>query len=168
MSTESRRWTSGTAGHMSVGGAYVVRYSRPDLVVWASKPSVVGFTGFGPQNPGRGSDAERTARGGIGEIAWSKAIGEEARWPSDQIIPSRTKLALGLVVWLMYLGVVWARGIETIYQGQPPPFLLALSFSHFLARVSSDSVRVPTANFCSDWFVGSTPLSVCVPSVVLD
>ena len=127
-----------------------------------------GFRGFGPQNPGGGSDAERTARGGIGEIAWSKAIGEEARWPSDQIIPSRTKLALGLVVWLMYLGVVWARGIETIYQGQPPPFLLALSFSHFLARVSSDSVRVPTANFCSDWFVGSTPLSVCVPSVVLD
>ena len=103
-----------------------------------------------------------------GRSRGSKATGEEVRWPSDQIIPSRTKLALGLVVWLMYLGVVWARGIETIYQGQPPPFLLALSFSHFLARVSSDSVRVPTANFCSDWFVGSTPLSVCVPSVVLD
>ena len=27
------------------------------------------FRGFGPQNPGGGSDAERTARGGIGEIA---------------------------------------------------------------------------------------------------
>jgi hypothetical protein len=69
VSTESRRWTSGTAGHMSVGDAYVVRYSRPGLVVWASKPSVAGFAGFGPQNPGGGSDAERTARGGIGEIA---------------------------------------------------------------------------------------------------
>jgi len=31
-----------------------------------------GFRGFGPQNPGGGSDAERTARGGIGEIAWKQ------------------------------------------------------------------------------------------------
>ena len=86
-------------GHVSAGDAYAVRYSRPGLVVWASKPSVAGFAGFGPQNPGGGSDAERTARGGIGEIAWSKAIGEEARWPSDQIIPIRTKLALGLYLF---------------------------------------------------------------------
>ena len=28
-----------------------------------------GFRGFGPQNPGGGSDPERTAHGGIGEIA---------------------------------------------------------------------------------------------------
>ena len=43
-----------------------------------------GFPGFGPQNPGGGSDAERTARGGIGKIARSKATGEAARWSSDQ------------------------------------------------------------------------------------
>ena len=69
VSTESRWWTSGMTGHVSAGDAYAVRYSRPGLVVWASKPSVAGFAGFGPQNPGGGSDAERTARGGIGEIA---------------------------------------------------------------------------------------------------
>jgi hypothetical protein len=44
----------------------------------------------------------------------NKATDEEVRWPSDQIIPSQTILALGLVVWLMYLGVVWARGIDYI------------------------------------------------------
>ena len=68
MSTESRRWTSGMAGHMSAGDAYAVRYSRPGLVVWASKPPVAGFAGFRPQNPGGGSDAGRTTRGGIGEF----------------------------------------------------------------------------------------------------
>ena len=31
-----------------------------------------GFVGFGPQNPGIGSDAERTTRGGIGEVAWKQ------------------------------------------------------------------------------------------------
>ena len=39
------------------------------LVVWASKPLVAGFSEFGPQNSGGGSDLERTARGGIREVA---------------------------------------------------------------------------------------------------
>jgi hypothetical protein len=49
-----------------------------------------------------------------GRLLRNKATDEEVRWPSDQIIPSQTILALGLVVWLMYLGVVWARGIDYI------------------------------------------------------
>jgi hypothetical protein len=35
------------------------------LVVWASKPSGGQVYGFGPQNPGGGSEEEWTARGGI-------------------------------------------------------------------------------------------------------
>ena len=95
---------------MSAGDAYAVRYSRPGLVVWASKPSAAGFAGLGLK-----TRAEVPMRNGrhvaaSGRLLRSKATGEEARWPSDQIIPSRTNLALGLVVWLMYLGVVWAGG----------------------------------------------------------
>jgi hypothetical protein len=91
------------------------------LVVWASKPSDGGFHRFGPQNLGGGPEAraELPRRDGrhvaaSGSSRRSEATGEEARWPSDRIIPSRTKLALGLVVWLMYLGVVWRRGIRPI------------------------------------------------------
>jgi len=80
-----------------------------------------GFHRFGPQNLGGGPEAwaELPRRDGrhvaaSGSSRRSEATGEEARWPSDRIIPSRTKLALGLVVWLMYLGVVWRRGIRTI------------------------------------------------------
>jgi len=39
------------------------------LVVWASKPSAGRVYGFGHQNPGGGSEEERTARGGIEEFA---------------------------------------------------------------------------------------------------
>ncbi|PVH66222.1 hypothetical protein PAHAL_1G181000 [Panicum hallii] len=58
------------ASKPSVAGL-VVWSSKPSvagLVVWASKPSE-RFHGFGPQNPGGGSNAERTARGGIKEVA---------------------------------------------------------------------------------------------------
>ena len=57
-----------------------------------------GFHGFGPQNPGGGSDAGRMARGGIGEFARSEATGEKARWPSDHIYPESDHIALGDVV----------------------------------------------------------------------
>ena len=64
---------------------------------------------FGPQNhrwrvsPGLGlkTQAEVLTWNGrhvaaSGRLRGSKATDEEARWPSDQIIPSRTELALGL------------------------------------------------------------------------
>ena len=50
-------------------GGLASKPSVAGLVVWASKPSMGGFAEFGPQNSGRGSDLERTAHGGIREIA---------------------------------------------------------------------------------------------------
>jgi hypothetical protein len=37
-------------------------------MVWTSKPSGGQVYGFGPQNPGRGFEKERTTRGGIKEF----------------------------------------------------------------------------------------------------
>jgi hypothetical protein len=42
--------------------------TRGGLMVWASKPSGGWVYGFGPQNPGGGSEEERTTRGGIEEF----------------------------------------------------------------------------------------------------
>ena len=70
MSTESRRWMSGTAGHVSTYGGrvrgmlLVARFGGLGLKTMGD-----GFRGFGPQNPGGGPDAGRTTRGGIGEFA---------------------------------------------------------------------------------------------------
>ena len=87
------------AGHVSAGDACVARYSRPGLVVWASKSPVAVSSGLGlktraevPMRNGRHVAASGRSRG-------SKATGEEVRWPSDQIIPIRTKLALGLYLF---------------------------------------------------------------------
>ena len=53
--TESRRW--------------MYELSEADvLMVWVSKPSVVGFA-VGSQDPGRGSKEQLMARGGIKEFA---------------------------------------------------------------------------------------------------
>jgi len=82
------------------GDTYAVRYSRPGLVVWASKPSAAGFAGLGlktraevPMPEGRHVAASGSSRG-------SEATGEKARWPSDHIYPKSNHIALGDVVLL--------------------------------------------------------------------
>ena len=107
VSTELGRWTSMATGHVSVGDAYVVRYSRSGLVVWALKPSAAGFVGLGlktraevPMRDGRHVAASGSSRR-------SEATGEKARWPSISIYPESDHIAIGDVVKLiMYLGVV--------------------------------------------------------------
>ena len=49
---------------------------------------------------------ERTAQGGIGEVAWRrKATGEKAWWPSDPKYPDPDENSLRVTfVWVMYLG----------------------------------------------------------------
>ena len=76
------------AGHVSTCGG---RVRGTLLVAW--------FGGLGlktraevPMRNGRHVAASGRSRG-------SKATGEEVRWPSDQIILIRTKLALGLYLF---------------------------------------------------------------------
>jgi hypothetical protein len=59
--------------------------TRGSLVVWASKPSVTGFTGLGLKTRAKVSKrnerhvaASRSSRRG-------EAISRRAQWPSDQI-----------------------------------------------------------------------------------
>jgi hypothetical protein len=52
----------------SSGDAYGVRYSL-QFGGLGLKTIGGGFRGFGPQNPGRGSEEEQTARGDIEEFA---------------------------------------------------------------------------------------------------
>ena len=76
------------------------------LVVSSSKPSVrfggLGLNtiggrvyGFGPQNPGGGSEKEQTARGGI-EESMSRRSYLMTRWPSDEDYLGLVHNALGL------------------------------------------------------------------------
>jgi len=66
------------------------------LVVWASKPSMAGFTGLGlktraevPRRNGRHVAASRSSRQG-------EATDEEVRWPSDEDDTGLDHNALGL------------------------------------------------------------------------
>ena len=153
MSTELGRWTSEVAGH----------YSRPGLVVWASKPSVAGFAGLGLKTRAEVLMPEGRHMAASGSSRRSEATGEKARWPSISIYPESDHIALGDVVKLiMYLGVVRGfgqkRGCDYILRAAPP----LLSASHF--SVSSVNSR----HCVSAVFVGSAPLRVRMPAGFFD
>ena len=100
MLTESRRRTSGTAGHVSAGDACVARYSWPGLVVWASKPPVAVSSGLGLKTRAEVPMPEGWHVAASGSSRGSEATGEKARWPSDHIYPMSNHIAFGDVVLL--------------------------------------------------------------------
>ena len=52
---------------------------------FASKPSAAGLPGLRLKTGGGGPDADGRHMAASGRLLGSKATGEEARWPSDQV-----------------------------------------------------------------------------------
>jgi hypothetical protein len=57
------------------------------------------FHRFGPQNLGAVPTRNGWRVAASVSSRWSEATGEKARWPSDQIIPIRTKLSLEIFLF---------------------------------------------------------------------
>ena len=72
-------------GHASTSGGLVVSSSKASVRFGGLGLKTIGgrVYGFGPQNPGGGSEKEQTARGGI-EESMSRRSYLMTRWPSDE------------------------------------------------------------------------------------
>ena len=84
-------------GHASTSGGLVVSSSKPSVRFGGLGLKTISgrFHGFGPQNPGEGSEEERMTHGGIEEFM-SRRSYLMTRWPSDEDYLGLDHNALGL------------------------------------------------------------------------